>query len=49
LRDREVERRSRAEYPQLASEIRRVLPEFEEVYVVVRRYYEWMWGERPER
>jgi hypothetical protein len=49
LRDREVERRSRAEYPQLASEIRRVLPEFDEVYDTVRTYYEGMWGERPER
>jgi predicted nucleotidyltransferase component of viral defense system len=44
LRDPEVERRSREEYPQLAAEIRRALPEFGEVYERVRRYYEGMWG-----
>ncbi|MCU0973860.1 MAG: nucleotidyl transferase AbiEii/AbiGii toxin family protein [Burkholderiales bacterium] len=42
LRDPEIERRSRAEYPQLADEIRRALPEFEAVYGAVREYYEGM-------
>ena len=40
LRDPEVERRSRAEYPQLAAEIRRPLPEFDQVYERVRTYFE---------
>lgn len=40
LRNKEVERRSKAEYPQLKDEIRRALPEFNEVYGVVRAYYE---------
>lgn len=45
LRDAEVERRSREEYPQLANEIRRELPAFDEVYGQVRGYYEsWPWG-----
>jgi hypothetical protein len=48
LRDPEVERRSRAEYPQLAAEIRRPLPEFDEVYERVRTYYERMWPSEPE-
>lgn len=42
LRDPEVERRSRAEYPQLAREIGRELPPFEEVFGRVREYYEGM-------
>ncbi len=48
LRDPEVERRSRAEYPQLAAEIRRPLPEFEVVYERVRTYYDGMWASKPE-
>lgn len=40
LRDPEVERRSKAEYPQLAAEIERPLPAFDEVYGKVRGYYE---------
>jgi hypothetical protein len=40
LRDPEIERRSMAEYPQLAAEIARPLPEFDEVYGKVRAYYE---------
>lgn len=40
LRDPEVERRSKEEYPQLANEILRPLPEFDEVYGSVRRFYE---------
>lgn len=44
LRDAEVERRSREEYPQLVAEIVRPLPEFDEVYGKVRGYYEsWPW------
>lgn len=42
LRDPEVERRSKAEYPQLADEIARALPEFDEVYGTVRGYDEGM-------
>ena len=42
LRNPEVERRSKAEYPQLAAEIARALPEFDEVYGKVRAYYEGM-------
>jgi hypothetical protein len=40
LRNPEVERRSKAEYPQLAAEITRTLPDFDEVYGTVRAYYE---------
>lgn len=42
LRNPEVERRSKAEYPQLKDEIQRALPEFDEVYGTVREYYEGM-------
>jgi hypothetical protein len=42
LRNPEVERRSKAEYPQLAAEITRPLPEFDAVYGAVRAYYEGM-------
>jgi predicted nucleotidyltransferase component of viral defense system len=42
LRNPDVERRSRAEYPQLKDEIRRALPEFAEVYGKVRAYFEGM-------
>ena len=42
LCDPEVERRSKAEYPQLAAEITRKLPEFDDVYGKVRAYYEGM-------
>jgi hypothetical protein len=48
LRDPEVERRSGEEYPRLADEIRRALPEFDEVYERVRTYYERMWPSEPE-
>ena len=45
LRNPEVERRSKEEYPQLAAEIQRPLPPFDEVYGAVREYYEGMgWG-----
>jgi hypothetical protein len=40
LRNPEVERRSKLEYPQLAAEITRALPDFDEVYGTVRAYYE---------
>jgi hypothetical protein len=45
LRNPEVERRSKAEYPQLQAEIQRALPAFDEVYGKVRAYYEELgWG-----
>jgi hypothetical protein len=40
LRNPEVERRSKLEYPQHAAEITRPLPDFDEVYGAVRAYYE---------
>jgi hypothetical protein len=42
LRNSDVERRSKLEYPQLAAEITRALPDFDEVYGTVRAYYEGM-------
>lgn len=40
LRNPEVERRSRVDYPTLADEVRRPLPDFDQVYTAVRDFYE---------
>lgn len=40
MRDKEIIRRARREYPTLADEIKEELPPFEEVYETAREYYE---------